>query len=313
MNVHWKNNRTPEAATLAHAQWQFDGVHIQKTKVLGGEMPAQPYQMHELHLMTQGRITTTRHTEDGRTRVDDSSGERMCIVPAGQTVSADWDDGFEMMVVAFTPGYLARMSLELTGVTNVHLVETLLPKDAVVESLGMAVLRQHRQARHSTLYGELMVRTLMLHVVHTYTDARPARADSGTPSPHKIRRAIGVMENNLTDDLTIASVAAAVNLSYFHFIRAFRDAVGLTPQVYITRRRLELAKTLLSGTDLPIIEVCANAGFKNQSHFTALFRKSFGVTPVGWRAATRSVSLGIDRSFSTQSATARKTRRNRAR
>ncbi|HWP54555.1 MAG TPA: helix-turn-helix transcriptional regulator, partial [Pyrinomonadaceae bacterium] len=65
--------------------------------------------------------------------------------------------------------------------------------------------------------------------------------------------------------------------------RAFRKSTGLTPQHYLMERRIERAKQLLSDDGLPIVEVSLRTGFKNQSHFTTLFRKFTNVTPKVWR------------------------------
>jgi AraC family transcriptional regulator len=49
------------------------------------------------------------------------------------------------------------------------------------------------------------------------------------------------------------------------------------------QRRIERAKELLSKNDLPIVEISLRTGFKNQSHFTSLFRKFTRLTPKMWR------------------------------
>jgi len=49
------------------------------------------------------------------------------------------------------------------------------------------------------------------------------------------------------------------------------------------QQRIERAKHLLTDADLPLVEVGLRAGFKNQSHFTTLFRKFTRLTPRSWR------------------------------
>jgi AraC family transcriptional regulator len=64
--------------------------------------------------------------------------------------------------------------------------------------------------------------------------------------------------------------------------------MGITPQQYITNRRIEKAKELLAKSNLPIVEVGFQTGFKNQSHFTTLFRKFTSLTPKIWREVKQS-------------------------
>jgi AraC family transcriptional regulator len=72
-------------------------------------------------------------------------------------------------------------------------------------------------------------------------------------------------------------------MSQFHFARAFKATVGQTPHRYITQRRIERAKVLLSVTQLPVLEVAAQTGFSNTGYFSAQFRKHTSATPKQFR------------------------------
>ena len=56
-----------------------------------------------------------------------------------------------------------------------------------------------------------------------------------------INDAIGYMENHLTDEITLADIAKNVNLSAFHFQRAFSLLTEMTPAEYMRKRRLSHA------------------------------------------------------------------------
>jgi AraC family transcriptional regulator len=90
--------------------------------------------------------------------------------------------------------------------------------------------------------------------------------------------------DNLADESAIATLAALIPMSQFHFAREFKAAIGESPHRYIMQRRLEQAKMLLSVTRLSVAEVSYQTGFSNQSHFTAQFRKAVGMTPKQFRA-----------------------------
>ena len=82
---------------------------------------------------------------------------------------------------------------------------------------------------------------------------------------------------------THLEIAEIAELSPFHFARSFKQATGSTPIHFLTQRRIDLAKRLLVESELPIVEVGLRAGFKNQSHFTTLFRKTTAMTPKAYR------------------------------
>jgi AraC family transcriptional regulator len=51
--------------------------------------------------------------------------------------------------------------------------------------------------------------------------------------------------------------------------------------------RIERAKGLLSGTNLPLIEVATRVGYRTQAHFTGVFHGYVGTTPRAYRVASR--------------------------
>jgi AraC-like DNA-binding protein len=115
--------------------------------------------------------------------------------------------------------------------------------------------------------------------------SEPRPAQSGLPA-YKLRRAIEFVEAHIDEPINLERLAAEVCSSPFHFHRQFKQSTGLTPCKYIRRARIELAKGLLSDSDLPIVEVAAQVGFPDQSHFTAAFRQATSMTPRTYRNAT---------------------------
>jgi AraC family transcriptional regulator len=72
-------------------------------------------------------------------------------------------------------------------------------------------------------------------------------------------------------------------LSQFHFIRAFKHSVGLSPYQYVLSARISVAKELLSKRDLSIADVALAVGFSDASQLNRVFRKMIGVTPTAFR------------------------------
>jgi AraC-like DNA-binding protein len=121
-------------------------------------------------------------------------------------------------------------------------------------------------------------------VVKIQNQARRS-AQGGLPA-FKRRRVVEFIEAHLDRPINLARLAAVVHLSPFHFHRQFKRATGSTPHQYIVQKRIERAKALLSDSQLPLVEVAAQAGFANQSHFGSTFRKVTSMTPRRFRNAT---------------------------
>jgi len=72
-------------------------------------------------------------------------------------------------------------------------------------------------------------------------------------------------------------------MSTFHFAREFKRTTGTTPHQYLIKFRVDRAKALLTGSEMPLVEVSSRSGFSHQSHFTRLFRRLTGTTPQSYR------------------------------
>ena len=88
----------------------------------------------------------------------------------------------------------------------------------------------------------------------------------------------------------LEELAAAVNLSPFHFARVFRRATGLPPHAWLQQRRLEQARALLRDGCAPL-RVALQLGFADQSHMTRHFKRTYGLSPGRWREMQVHASL----------------------
>ncbi len=92
-----------------------------------------------------------------------------------------------------------------------------------------------------------------------------------------------VMEKNYTYNLTLLEYARISNRSLTAFKRDFADFYGTTPGKWLTERRLEHARDLLTRTEQSVSEVAFDSGFENVSHFSRIFKTKFGLSPLQFR------------------------------
>jgi len=104
---------------------------------------------------------------------------------------------------------------------------------------------------------------------------------------HKIRHYI---TDNIDRQISTGDLAKIVKLSVHHFIRMFKRTTGETPQQFTKRLKLEHAKELLLDSEDNIIQVGMGIGCDNASHFSQLFKSSFGITPLKFRQAYRQMT-----------------------
>ncbi|HEX3016334.1 MAG TPA: AraC family transcriptional regulator [Caproicibacter sp.] len=98
-----------------------------------------------------------------------------------------------------------------------------------------------------------------------------------------IGEAISYIEDHITDELKIETVAKQVLLSPFYFQKGFTMLCGFTVGEYIRERRLTLAGSELVSTDRKIIDIALKYGYDSPDSFTKAFTRFHGVTPTAVR------------------------------
>lgn len=96
-----------------------------------------------------------------------------------------------------------------------------------------------------------------------------------------INRVRDYIRENAASSVSSDELEVLSGLDRFSLARQFRALCGTSPHRYITMRRLDLARSLIS-TGVPLAEVAGAAGFADQSHLNRQFKKAFGMTPGGW-------------------------------
>ena len=100
----------------------------------------------------------------------------------------------------------------------------------------------------------------------------------------RLARVTDYIRATLHEPPDYAQLARLAALSYCQLFRLFKSELGVSPQQYIERQRIELAKRLLALNRLSVKEVAAQAGFVNQLYFSRRFQKATGLSPSQYRA-----------------------------
>ncbi|WP_237400507.1 helix-turn-helix transcriptional regulator [Rhodovulum visakhapatnamense] len=114
---------------------------------------------------------------------------------------------------------------------------------------------------------------------------RPAILRGGL-APHILSRLDEWIDAHLDEAIRLSDLAALADLSPFHLHRMFRVSRGMALHAWITERRIDRAKGLLSGP-APLVQIADACGFASQSHFTRAFKAATSTTPADWRRAVK--------------------------
>jgi AraC-like DNA-binding protein len=107
-------------------------------------------------------------------------------------------------------------------------------------------------------------------------------------SPAQASLVRAYLETRVAEQVPLKELAGLVHLSIGHFCRAFKGSFRLRPRLYMTQRRMELAKELMLRDTRPLSQVALDCGMVDQSHFSRTFRRVTGQSPGAWRRRMRS-------------------------
>lgn len=111
----------------------------------------------------------------------------------------------------------------------------------------------------------------------------PHPATRGGLSGRQRKRVADFIEAHLPEEVRLATLAAVVDLSPYHFARAFKQSFGAPPHRYHLARRIERAKAMLAESQISVTEIALALGFAETSSFSTAFRKTTGVAPRDYR------------------------------
>jgi AraC-like DNA-binding protein len=88
--------------------------------------------------------------------------------------------------------------------------------------------------------------------------------------------------------LNLPDISAQANFSPYHFLRVYKQTFQETPHEFLTRLRIERAKTLLARGSHNVTEACFEVGFSSLGSFSTLFAQRVGLPPSEYRRYVRS-------------------------
>jgi AraC family transcriptional regulator len=214
----------------------------------------------------------------------------VAIIPAGYVWKCEADSSqLRSTVLLYLRPLFVRGALENLALSG----ELLLEPDIgfpckQIRHLAMSLLDELQESHVSgRLYADSLALGLAMQLIRRFTFLKGVQIEQGGMAPHRLRKAMALIDQHLEKEeegrVGLRVVAKEVGMSYFHFSRAFKQTLGMSPTNYIAERRIEHAKKLMQETSLPISEIALRSGFSSQSHFTTSFRRFSGVTPRSFR------------------------------
>lgn len=130
---------------------------------------------------------------------------------------------------------------------------------------------------------EALIRLLAIFAEHLGECAAALALEAHPEEPPAIARARIIIAEQSHDEMSLAAVAQAVNMSASYFSERFKEITGLNFVAYVARTRIEKARNLLHNPNLRISEIAFEVGFQSLSQFNRAFKQVTGKAPSEYR------------------------------
>jgi AraC family transcriptional regulator len=271
---------TPAKCSSSGAPWR-DLVRLERSRKspIGDELTML---WPTVGVVREGNAMLEQRLRGGATQSLPLAPGSVLVYPEGASVFIRIAQSIDSTCLQISPRLIALVARDLD--LSAKLAIALRPRDEQIERLASLFEAEVTSGcLNGRQYGEHLARALATYLLRSYAGvAAPAQADLSRVA--RIAAVEQYITANLGQDLSINELANLVHLSPYHFARFFKQSTGLSPHQYVLKRRIDEGKRLMRQTTLDLAEIAQQLGFRDQSHFTARFRKLTGVTPKRWRS-----------------------------
>ena len=187
------------------------------------------------------------------------------------------DEPFEFFWARFSGRYTSELlsSLSLSSKEKYFIGKNI----EVTAQIGALVAETEREA--SAVLQTSLFTAVLCRMSRIVIDISPSEKGKGYD---KILPALNAINSDCTSNAGVEEYAKLCNLSSSYFTHLFTKIIGFSPMEYKQIQRINIAKNLLSTTNLSIKEISTIIGFKDPLYFGRCFKQSVGQTPSGFRA-----------------------------
>lgn len=162
---------------------------------------------------------------------------------------------------------------------------------------GAAALASHLIERHlGRTTAHKATEILLFDRPRSAADAQPHPLNPERVTEPRVRRALLLIEQNLTRPVSIVAIASELGVSVRQLERLCRLHLGMGPAAVYRRMRMRFAHWLIENSERPIMEVALEAGFNDGAHFAREFKRTYGVSPSRHRLSPRP-AVGTERAL----------------
>ena len=260
---------------------QLDAFHVTQREVgeffltesafpSGFNLPKHSHRYHCIYLVLKGGLTETQGSRSqSRAPLD------VVLTPAEQPHEDHFgDSGGRCLIVEIPTKWtecirdyasIFEDSAELRG-----------------DSMSWLMMRLYQESRNLDRFSPLVTEGILLEII-AMASRRSQKTVQRKPPPWLVT-AEAMLREQLSENLTLSSVASSVGVHPVYLASTFRKYHGCSVGEHVRRLRIEFACHALGGSDAPITDIALKVGFADHSHLCKTFKRLTGMTPAQYRA-----------------------------
>ena len=145
----------------------------------------------------------------------------------------------------------------------------------------LQVIKRHLNYEHTrfSFYSNLAIHALISDLLSDL----PENSWNLITKDYRILEVLSYVENNSSDELANPVLAEQANMATNAFTRLFTKELGISPQKYVKKKRIDQACILLHHSDISVNDVAIKTGFADRYHFSRIFKQITGVSPARYK------------------------------
>lgn len=249
----------------------FSNVHDTTNMPTGGTH--HYHSLFEIYYLTMGNCSYFIHNKSFSVEAGD-----ILIIPAGVTHKSQYhDQNYTRLLINCSKYYIPSSILNsLQDIIYVYRNDDIRAK---IDEL-FSIIQKDYQAPDA--YSAESLRAHM-HSLFILMARNPNQKRMEFMKNDYIEQAVGYMQKNFSNDITLSEIAKMCSVSPEHLSRTFKKETGFGFSEYLTHLRLKEAEYLLKNSSLSITDVAYQCGFLDSNYFSVVFKKNYGTSPSGIR------------------------------